>query len=288
MNPTFAVFRLAAWLLPRLPARVVAVLGPVAGWSAWLINGQARQAVRSNLRVVLQDEPSSAQVRAAFVTAAQNYCDLFYLPRLADDDVARRVEVDGWENLAAALAQGRGALLASLHLGNIEVVGRAAAVRGIKIVVPVERVEPPELLDLMLNLRRRAGLICEPVGEHAFERIREALHRNAIVGIGADRVTLGAGELVTFCGKPARMPIAAAIVALRTGAPLLPYASRRLPGHRFRLQIGAPIPVQRSGHVRADARAVTTRLLAVLGAYLSANPTQWVVFRPIWNAECSP
>ncbi len=137
----------------------------------------------------------------------------------------------------------------------------------------------------MIGLRERVGFRCEPVGETAFDRIRDALRRNCIVGIGADRITLGEGELVTFEEYSARMPVAAAVLALRTGAPLLPYASQRLAGHRFRLRIGEPIPVSRSGRLSADARSITESLLRALGVYLRDNPTQWVVFRRVWESD---
>jgi len=287
VNLTYLAFRIAVALVPRLPPWLVVGLTYAAGWIAWLANVGGRRAVRANLRVVLGVEPTGAQVRTVFVTAAQNYCDLFCLPRLSEDDLAPRVDVEGWEHLARALAARRGALLASLHLGNIEVIGRAAELRGVEVVLPVERIEPPELLDLMLRLRRRAGLICEPVGDGAIDAIRAALKRNAVVGIGADRITLGSGEAVTFCGRSAQLPVAAAMLALRTGAPLLPCASQRLPGRRFRVRIGAPIPVARSGHARADVRLLTERLLTDLGVYLRANPTQWVIFRSIWKTECA-
>lgn len=286
MNLTLTGFRIAAAALPALPAPLVAAFGYLAGWSAWLANAAGRRAVEANLRVVLGGEPSPAQVRRVFVTAAENYRDLFRLPGLSADTLVHRVDVDGWEHLMSALGEGRGALLASLHLGNIEVIGRAASLRGVEIMLPVERLEPPELLELMLTLRRRAGFVCEPVGENAIERVREVLRRNAVVGIGADRITLGDGQVVTFCGRPARMPVAAALLAFRTGAPLLPYASQRLPGHRFRVRIGPPIPAVRTGRLRADAVAVTERLLEDLAVYLRDDPTQWVVFRPVWEPAC--
>lgn len=278
-------FRIAARTLPALPAPCVAAFGYLIGWGSWIANATGRRAVSANLRVVLRREPSAAEVRAVFVTAAQNYVDLFSLPRFPAEALLERVEVEGWEYLTEALAQGRGALLASLHLGNIEIIGRAAALRGVEVVLPVERLEPPELLSLMIALRERAGFRCEPVGETAFERVRDALRRNCVVGIGADRITLGEGELVTFEGRPAQMPVAAALLARRTGAPLLPYAGRRLPGHRFRVRIGAPIPITRTGRPRADVCLATERLLDALGTYLRDSPTQWVVFRRIWESE---
>jgi KDO2-lipid IV(A) lauroyltransferase len=284
VNLTLVSYRLAAVALPYFPRVVVDGVAEVVGWLGWAAAAKARRAVRANLQVALAAEPSDAQVRAVFRIAAQNYCDLFSLPRLAACDVLRCVDVAGWEHLEAALAGGRGAILASLHLGNLEIVGYAAHCRGLALLLPVERVEPPELLQLMLRLRRRAWLKCEPVGRDAFERIRVALKQNAVVGIGADRVTLGDGELVDFCGQPARMPIAAALLGLRTGAPVLAIGSERLPGRRYRLRISPPIPLVRRGSARESIRCSTERILRELEVYLRANPTQWVVFRPIWGA----
>jgi lauroyl/myristoyl acyltransferase len=283
VNLNLVVLRLAAAVLPRLPIAVVERLADVAGWLAWLGATRARRAVCSNLRVVLGVAPSGAQVRAVFRTAAHNYCDLFALPRLATADVRSRVVVDGWDHLASALGGGRGVILASMHLGNLEIVGYAAHCHGLTVMLPVERLEPPELLDLMLGLRRRAGFMCEPVGRDAFARIRAALGQNAAVGIGADRITLGAGEVVVFCGRPARMPVAAGLVALRTGAPVLAIGSERLPGGRYRLRISAPIPLVRGATARETLRTATERILRELEVFLRANPTQWVVFRPIWE-----
>ena len=284
MNLTLDGYRLAAALLPRLPSVVVDGVAETAGWLGWAVGPDARGAVRANLRVVLGAEPASAQVRAVFRTAAHNYCDLFSLPRVTTADLLARVEVDGWDHLAAALAGGRGAVLASLHLGNLEVVGYAAHGRGVTVMLPVERVEPPELLHLMIHLRRRARLICEPVGREAFEGIRVALRQNAAVGIGADRITLGEGDLVEFCGRTARMPIAAGLVGLRTGVPVLAVGSERLPGHRYRVRFSPPIPLVRGASMRETVRFTTERILRELEVFLRANPTQWVVFRPIWDA----
>ena len=151
-------------------------------------------------------------------------------------------------------------------------------------MIPVERVEPPELLALMIRLRERAGLVCEPVGRDAFARIRAALRANAVVGIGVDRLTLGDGDVVDFCDRPARLPTAAALLALRTGAPLLPVGSCRLPGDRHRVRIGPAISVGRTRAARADVRRLTERLLAELQRFLEENPTQWVMFRPVWES----
>jgi len=269
--------------VPRLPAGLEGQLAVAVGTLAWLLNASAARVVRGNLRVVLGREPWAAEVRSVFLTAAQNYFDLLYLPRLSRSELTARVHVDGWNHLDQALALGHGAVLASLHLGNVEIVASVAVARGLEVMLPVEPVEPPALLGLMLSLRREAGLICQPVGQDAFATVRAALHRNAVVGIGADRITLGSGDVVTLCGRPTRMPIAAALLAHRCQAPLLPIGTTRLAGHRFAVQIGAPIPLSQTGVRRQDLRVTTQRLFDSLESFLRCNPTQWVVFRPIWE-----
>ncbi|HVB97141.1 MAG TPA: hypothetical protein VNG11_05380 [Chloroflexota bacterium] len=270
-------------IVPRLSASLESRLAVAVGMLAWLTNRSADRAVRRNLRIVLGREPRVAEVRAVFVAAAQNYFDLLYLPRFSRSELMARVHVDGWNHLEQALAAGNGAVLASLHLGNVEIVASLAVERGLEVMLPVEQVEPPELLNLMMSLRRQAGLICEPVGQDAFRSVRAALHRNAVVGIGADRITLGSGDVVKLCGRPTRMPIAAALIAHRCQAPLLPVGTMRLGGHRFEVRIGAPIPVSQTGSRRQDLQITTQRLFDSLESFLRRNPTQWVVFRPVWE-----
>ncbi|HEX5415618.1 MAG TPA: lysophospholipid acyltransferase family protein, partial [Chloroflexota bacterium] len=94
------------------------------------------------------------------------------------------------------------------------------------------------------------------------------------------------GQIVSFCGRPARMPIAAAVLARRTGAPLLPVGNWRLPNGGFRCRVGPPIPLSASDGRRLSIVEITERLLAALEPFLRENPTQWVVFRRVWEDGC--
>jgi len=283
LNGTLLAFRLASAALPRLSRRNVDRIGDIVGWLCWRLGSRARLAVQSNLRVVLGRVPTDDEVCRVFRTAARNYCDLFYLPRLTGSELFASVDVEGWEHLESALAGGRGALLASLHLGNLEMIGYAMTTRGARVMLPVERIEPPEFLALMVRAREKAGFICEPVGTGALTAIRATLRGNAVVGVGVDRITLGDGELVRFCGRPARMPLAAALLALRTKAPLLPIGSYRRPGQRYCLRIGEPITLIAADKKGDAAVELTERLLATLETFLRADPTQWVMFRSVWS-----
>lgn len=281
-----AAMRSAEWALPRVPDAAVEPLENLVGRLAWLVNRAGRGAVEANLSVLFGRQPTLAEVQAVFCTAVANYVDLIRLPSLTRENIADRVEVEGWEHLTAALAAGRGALIASLHLGNIEAISYAARERGVAMMIPVERLEPPAFLTRMIALRERAGLRCVPVGRDALANVRASLASNLVVGVGADRVTLGEGEVVQFCGRQARMPIAAAALARRTGAPLLPIGNARLPNGRFRCRIGPPVATTGPDGRRLSLVELTERLLAAIEPFLRENPTQWVVFRRVWDDGC--
>ena len=59
------------------------------------------------------------RIRLTFNHILYNYFDLFRLPGLDNKVVNKLVTVEGWENIEAALAKGKGIVMASAHLGNI-------------------------------------------------------------------------------------------------------------------------------------------------------------------------
>ena len=52
--------------------------------------------------------------------------------------------------------------LAVLHLGNFDLVGQALAARGYRVTVPVERIRPEVLFDMLTNQRRKHGIRLVP------------------------------------------------------------------------------------------------------------------------------
>ena len=280
--------RLGAALVPRLPERLVDAAADVVGLAAYGLAAPARRAVADNLSATLDwHDPDLVALRAreAFRTQARNYADLFRLTGWTLDELSRRIEVVGEEHLRSALARGKGAILAALHLGNLDVVMQAASQRGYRLVVPVEPLEPPELLELVAGMRAAHGLRVEPIGPGIAGRLLAALREGAIVPLAVDRDVQGSGVETPFLGRTARLSHAAVALALRSGAPLLPTRSQRLGDGRFRVVLGAPLePAGRPG-TRAAAELMLAHLLGALAEYARETPGQWVMFQRLFTEE---
>jgi KDO2-lipid IV(A) lauroyltransferase len=88
-----------------------------------------------------------------------------------------------------------------------------------------------------------------------------------------------------FCGAETPIPLGGVDLALRTGAYLIPAWAWRIGGYRFRIRIGPPLELVRTGSLDEDVRANAERLLAQFETRLRSDPGQWAVLEPIWQAR---
>jgi KDO2-lipid IV(A) lauroyltransferase len=236
------------------------------------------------MRRILGPQASQAEinrrVRATFRYLLYNYFDLFRLPALDRQTVGRLVTVTGWEYVEAALAQGRGLVMVSAHLGNIEMILYAMLARGLAITIPVERLEPPELFEYICNLRMSHGLKLIPIDGSLLDLIR-TLKKGGVAGLAGDRDITGTGQVVNFFGYPAHLPDGHVRLALKTGAPLVVGFSRRNPDHTYQadfLPAFKPPEGAEEERVAAGMRFVVNEMENAI----SQNPEQWSVTVSIW------
>lgn len=268
---------------PLLSRRVAYSLADRGGDLWYLADRAARQAVAANLTQVLGRPPSRMQVRRVFRHGSRNYYDTLIIPRLGRRELLELVEVDDWSPLERALRGGRGAILVGAHLSSVALTGQTVAAKGYRVTSATERLEPPELNELLLRLRGAGGIRVLPLGRQLVAELLAALGRNEVVGLVMDRDVAGTGVLVDFFGAPAVLPAGAALLALRSGAPMLPAAAVRVDRGRFRGWIAPPIGVCRGEDARESVRLTTQRIASGLESLIGPNFEQWTVFQPIWR-----
>jgi KDO2-lipid IV(A) lauroyltransferase len=192
---------------------------------------------------------------------------------------------EGLEHLEAALAAGTGAIVALPHLGGWEFGGAWLGTKGYRMTVVAERVEPPELFDWFVELRRRLGLTVVPLGPGAGSAVLRALKENEVVGLVSDRDIPGSGVEVEFFGERTTLPSGAATLALRTGAPILTAAIYFDGPRGHHAVVRPPIPVERKGKLRDDVTRVTQVVAHELEALIRAAPDQWHLLQPNWPSD---
>jgi KDO2-lipid IV(A) lauroyltransferase len=256
---------------------------PAPGGSAWfwLSSGQRRAAL-DNYAAALGRDRSDPEVARVARRAFQNYgrvlMDFLLLGSLTPADLLDRVTLEGREHLDTALAGGRGAILASPHMGSWDVSFSYAGALGFRAVAVAERF-PGSLNDVVVSSRERFGTKIVMLGRAAVRTLTATLQSNGIVGLICD-LEQGPGVDVKFFGRTAVVPGGPAALALKMGAPLMPmYQYRTSPG---RHQVLIDPPLSLSG---GDSKeSVMQRIIDRFEQFIRGCPDQWYAFRPMFKS----
>lgn len=289
-SAAYALYRLAAVIIPRAPPGAAHAAAAWLGHLLPLLPGPPRrlaQAAASNTSHVLalpRDHPRvQGVVRRQFAYAARNYVDLFRLETVPAAEILRTVRVHGWEHLVGAAGAARGVLMVTAHLGSIDWVGQLLALRGLRPVVVVERMQPPRLFDFVIGQRASFGLTLVPADEGVGRALR-ALREGRLVILVADWDYRGTGVVVDFFGARARLPQGPALLALRAATPIVPAFGLRTNGG-FDAFVEPPLAARDTGNVRRDVELATQRVADVMAHYIGRYPEQWHMFHRVWHAQ---
>jgi len=282
-----AIAALARWagrLPPRAGARVGAGLGEAA---FWLIPSRRRVAL-GNLELALGGLPAAARraiARANFrhlgVTALE-CCRLFFGPPGA---MLGRVRLDGTEHVKSALAEGRGAIYLTAHFGNWELLAASHALAGLPALNVVVRPLDNPFLDAVLAAGRAGHQMRLIPKRAALKGIRLALARGECVGILLDQHAGRHGAWVPFFGRPASTSRSLAVLALKTGAPVVPAFIRRLPDGEHQVTLEPAIPLVRTGDRERDVEVNTARFTAAIERQVRECPEQWFWVHRRWKGR---
>lgn len=284
---TLRALRVASVLTPITPAPIGYLLCRIAAVIFFMVNGWNRRQVIDNLRHVDQQMGWLGYRVAAlkvFETVFANYYDLLRFRTVDRERFAELMEVQGRENLDPALQCGKGAIILTAHLGNYSVVGQYPATIGIRSAIIAERVQPPGLFNFMMRLRSASGIDVFPPGREAIPPILRLLRGNGMLLVAGDRDISGQGVTVDFFGEPASLPAGPALLAMRTGAALIPaYTVRTSMRHSIGI-IEPPLQLVRSRDREADLRQNVQLVAHALERMIRADPTQWAILQRVWGA----
>lgn len=245
---------------------------------------EKRRAVRDNLRRIAP--PGSRLIEEArtlgtFVNFARCLTDCLEASGPRPPEMI--VESSGGEVLTEALAQGRGGVMVTAHLGNWELMGRLVRKKGVPITVAMARERNPSVRAFAEKQRGQDGVeIVYADGDAlgALDLLR-VLRKNRILAIQLDRPTGGDGDrLVAFFGVPTRFPLGPFLLAQAASAPILPVFTFLLGHHHYRVQQASLGTIPRRGGVAA-AEAALARAVRFLEDAIRQHPDQWFHFTRI-------
>ncbi len=224
--------------------------------------------------------------RRVYATYATFILELMRLPHLPADEPVRLLEhIDGdhgadsfvaiFENLRA---QKRGLIAVSGHIGSIDLLAGAFALRGLPTYGLADDSAYPELFELMNAQRRRWNV--EVIPWRNLRKVFSALREPAILGLVVDWGYRADGIPVRLFGEWTALPAGPAMLAAKTGAVIVPVVGRRRSDGKFEARHYDPIEVADSTDV--ELQRATQKIADALEDMISVAPEQWYSFKPVW------
>lgn len=243
-----ALFR----LLAKLPLPILHGFGRFAGRAIYTWPGRYRKRLQSNTRQAGYTDPGFAS-RAAAETGAM----VMETPKvwLRNAECLAKTRSDDAAVVREALAEGRGILYLTPHLGCFEITARFLIQHG-PITVMYRPPRQGFLEPLMEQARNTSGLKAVPANLQGVREFVRALKRGEAVGMLPDQVpSTGDGVWAPFFGKQAYTMTLAGRLAAQTGVAVILTAGERLPqGKGWRIHyVRLPEPLPREPQALAAA-----------------------------------
>ena len=278
----------ALWLLRRLPPdtalnfadRTARRFGP------WF--GRHRVAM-NNLRNAYP-EKTEAELQAIASDMWGNMARLageyIFLEQLFDFDPGAetpgRVEVVGQDVFVRLREERKPHIFFTAHLGNFELLPVAAATFELPVTALFRAPNNPYIARYIFSTRAEAmGELLASRAGAAFGLAR-ILERGGNIGVLVDQ-KFHRGVPTTFFGLPCNTSPLVAKLARQYDCDVYPARSTRLPGNRFRLEIGEKLALPRAATGRVDVPGTTQLLNDTVEAWVRANPGQWMWFHKRWG-----
>jgi phosphatidylinositol dimannoside acyltransferase len=244
---------------------------------------QLRKNLARVLRVPPEDVPDSL-MRASLASYARYWREAFRLPGMDLVALGRQLHdsVQGRDHIEAALAAGRGAVIALPHSGNWDMAGVWLAQTHGTFTTVAERLKPESLYRRFIDYRERLGFEVLPLsgGERPpFDVLCDRLRANRVVCLMAERDLTRTGVQVDFFGEPTRMPAGPAKLAIATGADLLP-AHCWFEDGGWGVAILPPLDC-----TSGDVGAITQAMADHFEKNIAARPEDWHMMQPQWLAD---
>lgn len=213
--------------LAYLPLPLLHAAGRLLGLLVYALPGRYRQRLQANARQAGYNQKPFFR-RAAAETGAM----IAELPKIwfRHAQSLAKVSAGNTDVLDAAIAEGRGVLYLTPHLGCFEITARYLTRFG-PITVMYRPPRQKALEPVMQAARNTSGVKAVPANVRGVREFVRALRSGQAVGMLPDQAPgKGEGVWAPFFGRPAYTMTLAGKLALQTGVPVILIAGERLAG----------------------------------------------------------
>jgi KDO2-lipid IV(A) lauroyltransferase len=291
------IFRKTGWyfmlvflfVLRVLPLKYLYIFGEKTSRLAFFFLKRRKSITISNLRLALGEEKSEGEIleiyRSTIGNIGKGGVELLAYPRFHDGYLNKMISIEGRENLDEALRLGRGVLLLSAHFGNFSFLVIKLAQLGYPLSAITRYPRDEGFARYLDSLARMTGveMIPDKPPRICVERSLKCLKENRILFLLTDLNVISGGIYVDFFGRMVPTFKGPVVMAMRTGASILPTFILREDGNRHRVVIEPPVDLELTGDKDKDLFKNLTRLSKIVESYIREYPDQWWWIHQRWR-----
>jgi Kdo2-lipid IVA lauroyltransferase/acyltransferase len=269
-----------------LPERLRNFIGDVLGALCWpFVSRRRLEMAIGNAASCLGLDRAAAYtlVKQSAVRFGRMFMEVLYFPRLNRDNIHQWVRIVGEEHIVEALSYGRGAILATAHSGNWELLGAALAQYGYPIVGVAQRQTNAEMDRFINEYRTLTGMhITYKTG---IREMISLLGQGKIIGLIMDQDAKEQGIFVEFFGRMASTPSGATALARMKDSPIMPTFITRNADGTHTVIVHTLEWVEKTANRDADLTATTQKLCRLIEQHIRTYPHEWFWLHNRWKTR---
>ncbi|MCP4681365.1 MAG: lysophospholipid acyltransferase family protein [Desulfobacterales bacterium] len=284
----FKAIRMFFKVIGLIPRPLARRCGNAMGRFWYVVDRRHRKIVLRNLRHAFGQEKSGDEIRSiaksVFKNLSQIIFEIGWSMWQSREDFEKYIRVEGVSDYLKAWERGKGVLLLVGHVGNWELLPIASWLSGKKVNTIYRPMDFRPLDLLFAYLRSRFGDDVVP-REGSLKKIISFLRRGQTVAMLMDQnVGWRKGVFVEFFGRRACTNKAMALLAMKTGAAVVPLLIAR-EGDCYRVKWGPEVPLIQTGDKTRDVEENTRQYNDVLEAFIRQYPDQWLWMHQRWKTR---
>ena len=259
------------------------------GFLGYIFSPKPRALSIKHLGMAYENEKTPDEIkklaRRMFIMLGKNAGEILRASRVKTlGDLEKFVVVEGYEHAEAAKKKGKGIIFLPNHLGAFELMVTFVSLRGFKPMVIGTPLKDERLNSLMVNYRNAHGAIPVERGKETL-RLFKGLKLGGSTAVLIDQDTKVKSRFVEFFNRPASTPIGAAILALKTGATILPAYIHLGEDNLQHIRFLPEIPLEVTGDEETDLIRNTQNYTRFNEKVIREHPEQWVWMHERWKTK---
>jgi len=274
------------WLIGIFPAKLADSIGAGLGKLAHDLLKSRRLLARENVKRALGENLSEAEldriVLECFHSIGRTVVEIGRFPKLGYEGMANLVDSHDNEILKRVYDEGKGAVIVEPHSGNWELLAVWPVKLGLPLDILMGTLHNPLVDRMLVNTRKEAGVGVISLAK-SFRSAFKSIKAGRLTAITPDQHAPAVTIVAPFFGREASLARGPALLAVKTGCPIIPAGMVRESYDRHVVHCGEPIYPPNSGDEEKDIVTMTKAYFAYFEEHIRRYPEQYMWTHNRWK-----